>query len=101
MGLSAIGTRASRSPRLSYCGIGGLSMRLRAGRLILSTRFGIPFGLLMLTSVPEPVVKAALAAVIMTFSAYRLLGQSQLELKGDRMAWLFGFLAGVLGAHTA
>src|SRR3954471_6821247 len=31
-----------------------------AGRLILSTVFGIPFGLLMLTRVPEPVVKAAL-----------------------------------------
>jgi uncharacterized protein len=68
-----------------------------AGRLILSTLFGIPFGLLMLTSVAEPVVKAALAAVIMTFSAYRVLGRSRLELKDDRLAWLFGFLAGVLG----
>src|SRR3954454_21590970 len=34
------------------------------GRLILSTMFGIPFGLLMLTTVAEPVVKAVLAAVI-------------------------------------
>src|SRR5437660_12891132 len=41
-----------------------------AGRLILSTMFGIPFGLLMLTTVPEPVVKAVLAAVIIAFSAY-------------------------------
>src|SRR5437763_15453996 len=29
-----------------------------AGRLILSTMFGIPFGLLLLTTVAEPVVKA-------------------------------------------
>ena len=68
-----------------------------AGRLILSTMIGIPFGLLLLTSVAEPVVKAALAAVIITFSAYRLVGRSRFELKDDRLAWLFGFGAGVLG----
>ena len=68
-----------------------------AGRLILSTMFGIPFGLLMLTTVPEPVVKAVLAAVIITFSAYRLVGRSRFELEDDRLAWLFGFGAGVLG----
>jgi uncharacterized protein len=68
-----------------------------AGRLIVSTLFGIPFGLLLLTSVVEPVVKAALAAVIITFSAYRLVGRSRFELKDDRLAWLFGFGAGVLG----
>jgi uncharacterized protein len=68
-----------------------------AGRLIFSTVFGIPFGLLLLTSVAEPVVKAALAAVIITFLAYRLVGRSRFELKDDRLAWLFGFGAGVLG----
>jgi uncharacterized membrane protein YfcA len=59
--------------------------------------FGIPFGLLLLTTVAEPVVKAALAAVIITFSLYRLIGPGRLELKDDRLAWLFGFGAGVLG----
>ena len=68
-----------------------------AGRLILSTLFGIPFGLLLLTSVAEPVVKAVLAAVIIAFSAYRLVGRSRFELEDDRLAWLFGFGAGVLG----
>ena len=68
-----------------------------AGRLILSTLFGIPFGLLMLTAVAEPIVKAVLAAVIITFSVYCLVGRSRLELKDDRLAWLFGFGAGVLG----
>ena len=68
-----------------------------AGRLVLSTMFGIPFGLLMLTRVPEPVVKAVLAAVIIAFSAYRLVGRSRFELRDDRLAWLFGFGAGVLG----
>src|SRR3954447_15831256 len=68
-----------------------------AGRLILSTMFGIPFGLLLLTAVAEPVIKAALAAVIIAFSAYRLVGRSRFELEDDRLAWLFGFGAGVLG----
>jgi uncharacterized membrane protein YfcA len=68
-----------------------------AGRLIASTMFGIPLGLLVLTAVPEPVVKAALAAVIIAFSVYRLAGRSRFELRDDRLAWVFGFGAGVLG----
>lgn len=68
-----------------------------AGRLILSTMFGIPIGLPLLTSVAEPVVKAILAAVIISFSVYRLVGRSRFELDDDRLAWLFGFGAGVLG----
>ena len=59
--------------------------------------FGIPFGLLLLTTVAEPVVKAVLAAVIIAFSAYRLVGRSRFELQDDRLAWFFGFGAGVLG----
>src|SRR5256885_8407135 len=46
-----------------------------AGRLILSTLFGIPFGLLLFTTVAEPVVKAILAAVIVIFSVHRLAGR--------------------------
>jgi hypothetical protein len=48
-----------------------------------------------------PEVKAVLAAVIITFSVYRLAGRSRWELKDDRLAWLFGFEAGVLGQPTA
>jgi uncharacterized membrane protein YfcA len=68
-----------------------------AGRLILATVLGIPLGLLLLTSVAEPLVKAILAVVIITFSASRLVGRSRWELADDRLAWLFGFGAGVLG----
>ena len=68
-----------------------------AGRLILSTLFGIPLGLLVLTTVPEPVVKAVLAAVIISFSVWRLAGDRRFELEDDRLAWVFGFGAGVLG----
>jgi uncharacterized membrane protein YfcA len=65
--------------------------------LVLSTLFGVPLGLLMLTAVPEHVVKATLAVVILTFSAYCLARRTPFELKDDRLAWLFGFAAGVLG----
>src|SRR5436309_7614895 len=68
-----------------------------AWRLVLSTLFGIPLGLLLLTTVPEPVVKAVLAVVIVIFSAYCLARRTPLELQDDRLAWLFGFAAGVLG----
>jgi uncharacterized membrane protein YfcA len=68
-----------------------------AWRLVLSTLFGIPLGLLLLTAAPEPVVKAILGVVIAAFSAYSLARRTPLELKDDRLAWLFGFGAGVLG----
>jgi uncharacterized protein len=68
-----------------------------AWRLIVSTMFGIPLGLLLLTTVPEPVVKVVLGAVIISFAMYRLVGRAGVELKDDRLAWMFGFGAGVLG----
>jgi uncharacterized membrane protein YfcA len=68
-----------------------------AWRLVLSTLFGIPLGLLLLTAAPERVVKAVLAVVIVAFSAYCLVHRSRFELRDDRLAWLFGFVAGVLG----
>jgi uncharacterized protein len=68
-----------------------------AGWLVLSTLFGIPLGLWLLTAVAEKVVKALLALVIIGFSTYCLVSRSRLELKNDRWAWLFGFGAGVLG----
>jgi uncharacterized membrane protein YfcA len=68
-----------------------------AWKLVLSTLFGIPVGLLLLTAVAESLVKAALGVVIVVFSTYCLLSRGRLELKSDRLAWLFGFGAGVLG----
>lgn len=68
-----------------------------AGWLVLSTFLGIPLGLLLLTQVAEPIVKAILASVIIFFSLYSLLSKRKFALKDDRLAWLFGFSAGVLG----
>jgi len=68
-----------------------------AGWLIVSTLFGIPVGLVVLRTVPEGIVKAVLAVVIIAFSIYSLLKHHTQTLDNDRLAWLFGFLAGILG----
>jgi uncharacterized membrane protein YfcA len=68
-----------------------------AGWLVLSTLFGIPLGLVLLKTVREPVVKGILAVVIIGFSAFSLRTGGRHELKNDRLAWLFGFAAGILG----
>ncbi len=68
-----------------------------AGRLILSTLFGIPLGLLLLTAVSESIVKGILATVILVFSFHAILAKGRYRLPDDRLAWLFGFQAGILG----
>ncbi|HEY1378827.1 MAG TPA: sulfite exporter TauE/SafE family protein [Gemmataceae bacterium] len=68
-----------------------------AGRLVLATLAGTPLGLLLLTAAAERAVKAVLAVVIIAFSIYSLLGRRRATLADDRLAWAFGFAAGVLG----
>jgi uncharacterized membrane protein YfcA len=65
--------------------------------LIIPTLPGIPLGVLILTDVPEAIVKMALATVIIAFSAYCLFSRRKFYLPDDRFAWIFGFVAGVLG----
>ena len=68
-----------------------------AGRLVLATLVGIPLGLLLLKLVSGPIVKAALAVIIISFSSWFLTGRRRAALPNDRLSWLFGFCAGVLG----
>ena len=68
-----------------------------AWRLVLSSLFGIPLGVLLLEGVAEQVTKATLAVVIISFSLYCLASRRQPELTDDRLAWLFGFAGGILG----
>src|SRR5205807_2407893 len=65
--------------------------------LVLSTLFGIPLGLLLLTTVAETVVKAILAVSIIGFAWFCLAGRGKVELQNDKLAWLFGFVAGIFG----
>lgn len=69
--------------------------------LVVSTIFGIPLGLWLLTAVPEMVVKAILGMIIIGFALYCLLSRRPWALKDDRLAWLFGFGAGILGGAYA
>ena len=70
-----------------------------AAWLVFSTLFGIPLGLLLLTSTHQRLVKLSLGVIIIVFSVYALLGRAPLELKRDHKAWLLacGFSAGILG----
>jgi uncharacterized membrane protein YfcA len=69
------------------------------GWLVASTLFGIPVGLLLLTSRHQRAVMVALAILIMAFAMYSLVGSKPPELKSDSRPWLLGcgFCAGVLG----
>lgn len=70
-----------------------------AGWLVSSTLFGIPVGLMLLTSSHQQAVKIALAILIVAFSTYSLVGRRPPELHSDHRALLLGcgFGAGVLG----
>jgi uncharacterized membrane protein YfcA len=68
-----------------------------AAWLVCFTMLGIPVGLVLLRSVPEPIVKGALGALVAGFAAFALRGGTTHELTDDRLAWLFGISAGVLG----
>lgn len=67
--------------------------------LLVATVFGIPLGLLVLTSAHQEFVKAGLGILIMLFGAYSLLSPARLELDHESrpLLLLSGFLAGILG----
>lgn len=65
--------------------------------LTLATVVGTPLGLMLLTNVAEGTLKAVLAFVIVGFSVYSLWSRRPTMLHDDRLAWLFGFGAGILG----
>jgi hypothetical protein len=68
-----------------------------ASGLILSTLLGTPLGLLLLTRIPSDFVKTFLGLAIAAFSVYGLLRRQRVALNDDRLVWIFGFSAGVLG----
>jgi uncharacterized membrane protein YfcA len=70
-----------------------------AGWLVASSLFGIPVGLLLLTSSHQKAVKIGLGIFIVAFSVYSLVGRKPPELHSDSRGWLLGcgFVAGVFG----
>lgn len=68
-----------------------------AARLVVSTLVGIPLGLLLLRAGSEPAVKTGLGAVIVAFAVWSMRQRGRYTLRDDRLAWMFGVSAGVLG----
>jgi uncharacterized protein len=68
-----------------------------AKRLVLWTLLGIPFGLLLLRTASESLVKGVLGVVVASFSISALRHGGSYRLVDDRWAWAFGVTAGVLG----
>jgi uncharacterized membrane protein YfcA len=65
--------------------------------LVLSTLAGIPIGLVLLRTGSERLVKGGLGVVIAAFAIWSLRRDRVHELTTDRLAWLFGGIAGILG----
>jgi len=68
-----------------------------AWRLIVSSIAGIPVGLYFLKGSYESPMKIILAVVIMGFALFHLARPALMHLKDERLALVFGFVAGVLG----
>lgn len=68
-----------------------------AGRLLSGAVVGVPCGLLLLKYGDDAWIKLGLAFMIIAFSLFSLCRPHLLELKTDRLAVLFGFLAGFVG----
>ena len=75
-----------------------IEVRSAAG-LVISSLFGIPLGLLLLTRGNDHVVKLILGIIIAGFSIYSLTAKMRLHLEKDHPMWLLGsgFCSGVLG----
>src|SRR5580765_2032901 len=56
-----------------------------ATRLVLATLAGIPLGLLLLRSVPEPIVKGGLGLLVAGFAVSALRSRGSYELSDDRL----------------
>lgn len=69
----------------------------RGGRLILSSFVGIPIGLWLLNLASEGLIKGALGIIIILFAWYHLQRPFLTLLISPHWAYVFGFIAGILG----
>jgi uncharacterized membrane protein YfcA len=66
-------------------------------RLILASLVGIPIGLWYLDDLNENIIKLILGIIILLFAGYNLIKPKLHQLKTEKYAWIFGFIAGILG----
>ncbi len=65
--------------------------------LIISSVLGIPVGIWYLDDINENVIKLILGIIVLLFAIYSLTKPQTVKLKNEKFAWIFGFIAGVLG----
>jgi uncharacterized membrane protein YfcA len=68
-----------------------------AWRLIVATIAGIPLGLLLLKGAYEGLLQILLAVILIGFAVFSLLKSRQIVIRGEKLAFGFGFVAGILG----
>jgi len=68
-----------------------------AWRLIAASLFGIPVGILLLRGAPEQIVRGFLGGLITLFGLYNLTTPNLPTLRWEGFAYIFGFVAGILG----
>ena len=66
-------------------------------RLIVASLVGIPIGLWYLDDINENIIKLILGIIILLFAGYNLIKPKLHQLKSEKYAWIFGFIAGILG----
>ena len=66
-------------------------------RLVVASLAGIPFGLVLLKYAPERPVKVVLGVLLVLYGLYSLFAPRLPSVRGEGLAYVFGFVAGVLG----
>ncbi len=66
-------------------------------RLVVASLAGIPFGLVLLKYAPERPVKVVLGVLLILYGLYSLLAPRLPSVRGEGLAYVFGFVAGILG----
>ena len=66
-------------------------------QLSVATLIGIPFGLVLIRFAPESLAKSTLGILLILYGLYGLFGLVLPHLRDERLAGIFGFIAGVLG----
>lgn len=66
-------------------------------RLVISTAIGIPIGIYLLREINENIIKLILGIIVIFFSVYNLWKPALNRITKDSFAYMFGFIAGILG----
>lgn len=64
---------------------------------ILSTAIGLPVGLYYLKNTSDELIKATLGVLLVLFGIYYLFVKNLPHFKNEKLSFLFGFFAGILG----